>query len=283
MSRSTAAIGVEQPTHAAPFLKSAGGKRSLLPEIREHVPASFRRYFEPFVGGGALFFDLYEAGRVHGRDGYLGDANIHWMMAYETVRDDVDDLIAALMSHTAKHSVEHYYAVREQSPTSRLAIAARAIYLNRTCFNGLHRVNRAGKFNVPIGRYANPTICDEANLRACSVALQGVELARGDFASVMAHARAGDFVYFDCPYVPVSASSSFTGYTSGGFDWTDQERLASCARRLKKQGVRVLLSNADHLSVRRLYEGFDVQRVEARRNINSKAGKRGAVGELLIW
>jgi DNA adenine methylase len=271
----------ETAVQAAPFLKSAGGKRSLLPEIREHVPASFGRYFEPFVGGGAVFFDLHAVGRAD--RAYLGDANIHWIMAYEAVRDDVDDLITALLAHAVKHSAEHYYAVREQSPTSRLAIAARAIYLNKTCFNGLHRVNKAGKFNVPIGRYANPTICDEANLRACSVALQSVELARGDFASVMAHARAGDFVYFDCPYVPVSASSHFTGYTSGGFDWTDQERLASCARRLKKQGVCVLLSNADHLSVRRLYNGFEMQTVKARRNINSKAGKRGVVGELLIW
>jgi len=281
MNQPTTTIDTVKTDTAAPFLKSAGGKRSLLHEIRYHVPDTFGRYFEPFVGGGAVFFDLHAVGRAD--RAYLGDANVHWVMAYEAVRDDVESLIDVLRLHARNHSEGYYYAVREEQPTSKLLIAARAIYLNRTCFNGLHRTNRAGKFNVPMGRYANPTICDEANLRSCSVALRGVELARGDFASVMSHAQAGDFVYFDCPYVPVSASSSFTGYTSAGFSWTDQERLAACARQLKAGGVRVLLSNADHLSVRRLYEGFDVQRVESRRNINSKAGKRGVVGELLIW
>jgi DNA adenine methylase len=266
---------------AVPLLKFAGGKRQLLAEIREHVPATFNRYLEPFVGGGAVFFDLFASGQaVHA---YLGDVNTDLVATYKAIRNDVGAVIAALRAHERQHSEEYYYVVRAQHPRLDGQVAARMIYLNRTCFNGLYRVNRSGAFNVPFGRYVNPTVCDEENLRACAHALASVEIAVADFASVMAIAKRGDFVYCDPPYVPASKTGDFTSYTASGFTMADQERLASCARQLKESGVHVLLSNADVPVVRELYSGFETRTVRARRNINSNGGKRGDVGELLIW
>lgn len=278
----TASVEKVESVVAAPLLKWAGGKRQLLAEIRKHVPEKFGRYFEPFVGGGAVFFDLFAADLIQNR-AYLGDVNAELMETYLVVRNEPDALVAALRAHARKHSEEHYYATREAKPTSSVGVAARMIYLNRTCFNGLYRVAKNGKFNVPIGRYTNPRVCDEDNLRACSEALEYAELVTGDFASVLAEARRGDFAYFDPPYVPVGGTSDFTGFTAAGFKLADHERLVACASRLKEQGVRVLLSNADLPVVRKLYEGFEMRRVEVRRNINSKGGKREPVGELLIW
>jgi DNA adenine methylase len=272
----------DQPTPAACFLKWLGGKRQLLPEIREHMPASFGRYLEPFVGGGAVFFDIFTSSGLSA-PAYLGDANAELITTYRAIRDDVEAVIAALRPHERQHSAEHYYAVRAQRPRSDAAVAARMIYLNRTCFNGVYRVNKSGGFNVPIGRYANPTVCDADNLRACARSLASAEIACADFASVMAVAKGGDFVYFDPPYFPVSKIGDFTSFTASGFTPADQERLAGCARRLKGSGVHVLLSNADLPVVHELYEGFEVRAVRARRNINSDGGKRGDVGELLIW
>lgn len=283
MTETTEPLGAPpDATVAAPFIKSAGGKRQLLPEIREHVPDRFGRYFEPFVGGGAVFFDLVRARRI-ARPAWLGDSNRDLAITYNVVKNDVDRLIAALRAHAAAHSESHYYAVREQAPTDRVGVAARTIYLNKTCFNGLYRVNRAGKFNVPMGRYANPTICDESNLRAVSLALQMAEIHAMDFQSA-AVAQEGDFVYFDCPYWPASATSNFTGYTNDGFTAADQQRLRDVALAMKGRGVRVLLSNADVPPVRALYAvGFEIRSVVAKRAINSKPGNRGSVGELLIW
>ena len=272
---------VPTPQTAGPFLKMPGGKRQLLPEIREHVPATFGQYLEPFVGGGAVFFDLL-ASRSE-VPAYLGDANAELITTYTAVRDDVESVIAALRPHERQHSKEHYYTVRAQRPRSDAQIAARMIYLNRTCYNGIYRVNRQGGFNVPIGRYANPTVCDADNLRACARALAGAEITCADFASVMSVAERGDFVYCDPPYLPASKTGDFTSYTAAGFTLADHERLADCARRLKESGVHVLLSNADLPVVREIYGGFEVRVVKARRNINSNGGKRGDVGELLIW
>jgi DNA adenine methylase len=202
---------------------------------------------------------------------------------YRAIRDDVESVISALRPHERQHSAEHYYVVRAQRPRSDAAVAARMIYLNRTCFNGVYRVNKSGGFNVPIGRYQNPTICDTDNLRTCARALAGTEVVCADFASVMVVAKPGDFVYCDPPYVPVSKTGSFTSFTAAGFTAADQERLAGCARRLRDSGVCVLLSNADLPVVRDLYSGFEMRTVRARRNINSNGDKRGDVGELLIW
>lgn len=276
------ATTIETPAAAEPFMKWVGGKRQILTDIRMHVPPTFGRYFEPFLGGGAVFFDLHATGKVRQRC-YLGDANRELVNAYEVVRDDTDKLVAALRDHAREHSRDHYYAVRSTRCATAVKDAAKTIYLNRTCYNGVYRVNKAGGFNVPIGRYTNPTICDEPNLRACAETLRNAELVAGDFATVLAYAREGDFCYLDPPYVPVSGTSDFTSFTAARFTMADQERLAACARRLKESGVHVLLSNADLPVVRELYAGFGLRRVEAKRAINSKGGKRGAVGELLIW
>ena len=269
---------------AHPLIKTVGGKRQLLPEIRKHVPDKFGHYFEPFVGGGAVFFDLYAAGRLK-KESYLGDANGELITAYRAVRDNTEVTIEFLGNYARRHSEALFYETRGRPalPVDRPAVAARMIYLNRTCFNGLYRVNKKGLFNVPFGRYANPTICDEANLRACAQALQTAKLSAGDFQELAMKARRGDFCYFDPPYAPVSATSDFTSYTKDGFGLEDQKRLVEVAYRLKRTGVHVLLSNADLPLVRKLYKGFEMRRVEARRNVNSKGGKRGAVGELLIW
>lgn len=266
---------------ATPFLKWAGGKRQLLPEIRKHVPEKFGTYFEPFLGGGAVFFDLVAA-QITGR-ARLGDSNAELIDTYKTVCGSTEKLIEALHAHAKQHSAAHYLAVRAARAFPGVTRAARMIYLNRTGFNGLYRVNKKGGFNVPFGKYTNPTICNEEGLRACSAALKNADIVCCDFEALTVPARRGDFVYFDPPYVPVSATSDFVGFTADGFGLADQERLVECARKLKNRGVHVLLSNADVPLVRKLYKGFEMRKVKARRNINSKGEKRGSVSELLIW
>ncbi len=249
----------------------------MLPVLRPCVPETFGTYHEPFVGGGALFYSLRPERAV------LGDNNPELVNAYCVVRDDVEALIEGLGTH--RYEKGHFLAVRALDPgkLSPIQRAARFIFLNRTCFNGLYRVNGKGQFNVPFGRYANPIICDAANLRACSTALQGVDVRREPFESVLERAVAGDFVYFDPPYLPISATSSFTGYTEDGFGLADHRRLRDVAAALKERGVHVLLSNSAAPAIRELYaDGFEVKDVLAARAINSKADGRGAVTELVI-
>jgi DNA adenine methylase len=269
-------------TVARPFLKMAGGKTSLLPEILSRLPPKISTYYEPFVGGGAVFFALAAERRF--KKAVLGDVNSELIRAYGALRVHPDAVIEALKKHV--YDKTHYYRVRAQDPKSlKLSDrAARFIYLNRTCFNGLYRVNKKGLFNVPFGDYKNPTICDEENLRAAARALTAERLVDGDFYATLHGARVGDVVYFDPPYVPLSKTSSFTGYAKGGFDLFDQERLRNTAYGLVERGVHVLLSNSDTPYVRELYgsKSFRFEKVQARRNINSKGGKRGKVGELLI-
>ena len=259
-----------------PFLKWAGGKSQLLGKLRARVPKSYERYFEPFLGGGALFFSLRPA------KGVLGDVNGEIVDCYTAVRDDVRGLVAALQNH--RYDAGHYYAVRDADPAKLPLVerAARTIFLNKTGFNGLYRVNRAGKFNVPFGRYAKPSICDEENLRACSAALANVELVAGDFERVASRARAGDFVYFDPPYVPLSRTSAFTAYAPGGFDLDAQSRLAAFFGKLAARGVALLLSNSDVPEIRKLYARYRIDTIEATRVINCKATRRGPVNELLV-
>jgi len=259
-----------------PFLKWAGGKGQLLGRLCARVPPSYRRYFEPFLGGGALFFSLRPA------RGFLSDVNGEIIDCYTAVRDDVTALVAALRDH--RYECKHYYAVRDADP-AKLSLAeraARTIFLNKTGFNGLYRVNRAGKFNVPFGRYAKPAICDEENLRACSAALANTELVAADFATAAARAAAGDFVYFDPPYVPLSRTAAFTAYAPGGFDLDAQARLATFFGALAARGVAVLLSNSDVPEIRKLYARYRFDSIEATRVINCKATRRGPVRELLV-
>jgi DNA adenine methylase len=260
-----------------PFLKWAGGKRQLLGKLMHAAPRDASTYFEPFVGGGALFFALQPKRAV------LADVNERLIRTYKGVKNNVEEVIGQLKMF--KYTPEFYYRFREKDidAGTDADVAAWFIYLNKTGFNGLYRVNRDNRFNVPFGRYINPTICDEDTLRACSAALAKAELLVDDFAVVVKEAGRGDFVYFDPPYVPLSATSSFTSYTSRGFGDEDQERLRDTARKLKKRGVRVLLSNSSAPSVRALYAaGFDIAEVSATRLVNSKASARGAIVELLI-
>lgn len=264
-----------------PFLKWAGGKRQLLPRILALVPARVRTYYEPFLGGGALFFAMAAEGRF--KRAVLGDANGELIACYTAVRDQVEDVIDKLSR--LRNTPDEYYRVRRQRPEALEppARAARIIYLNRCGYNGLYRVNSEGKFNVPFGRYARPRICDPDRLRAASSALQPVELVRGDFASILARRRldAQDFVYLDPPYVPISKTASFTAY-AGGFAMPDQERLAKLLRKLSDKGVAAVLSNSDCPDTRRLYEGLAWDTVPARRAINSVASRRGPIAELLV-
>jgi DNA adenine methylase len=257
----------------------------LLPELRRYVPAHFERYIEPFVGGGALFFELSSRlGSARTPRALLADVNERLIRTYQGVRDSVEDVIALLREF--RHEEKFYYSVRERAidAQSDAEVAAWLIYLNKIGFNGLYRVNRQNRFNVPFGRHKNPTICDEQTLRGCSRALSGVELQVAGFEQAVEHAQPGDLVYFDPPYVPLSVTSSFTKYTWDGFDADAQVRLRDVALGLKQRGVHVLLSNSSASSVRELYsKDFKIAEVSATRLVNSKAARRGAITELVIY
>lgn len=264
-----------------PVLKWAGGKGRLLPELQARLPDSFATYHEPFIGGGALFFTL--AGQGHLGRARLSDANPSLIDVYLALRDDVDAVIAHLREHAYER--ERYYRVRALDPATLTLPerAARIIYLNKTCYNGLYRENRRGQFNVPFGRYKNPTICDEPNLRAAARALQGADIARQHFSTVLDHAQPGDFVYFDPPYHPLSPTANFTAYDRHGFGPDDQRRLRDVFAALGGRGVRAMLSNSDTPFVRELYGGFRVDQVFVARAVNSKANGRGKVAEVIVW
>jgi DNA adenine methylase len=271
---------------ARPFLKWAGGKAQLIDEIVQRLPLDEEpfRYVEPFLGGGAVFFWMRQnLPHVPCR---IADRNAALVDTYRVVRDSVDELIAALRPHAQSHSSEHYYAVRRDQPADEVERAARFIYLNRTCYNGLWRVNRGGRFNVPLGRYQNPRILDEPNLRRVSGALQGVEILCQDFEEAVSGGGPGDWVYFDPPYQPLSPTSRFTAYTPSGFDLDSQKRLARVFQRLNREGAFVILSNSDVEPVTRLYEKMVprpiLDRVQGARAINSKGDRRGVINELLI-
>jgi len=272
---------------AKPFLKWAGGKTALLPELLKAAPQEIETYYEPFLGGGALFFALQAQGRF--KRAVLSDSNKELINAYVQVRDNVDGLIRALQVHQRKYRAaddraEYYYTIRAKKLTCSLGGAANLIFMNKTGYNGLYRVNSKGRFNVPHGRYKNPTICDEANLRAASEALQGVELTVGDFADAPRTAYEGDFIYFDPPYVPLTDTAYFTSYTAKDFDMNEQGRLAGTAERLAGQGAVVALSNSGHRDVAAMYSPrlFELNEVHVRRSINSDATRRGPVREYLI-
>jgi len=259
-----------------PFLKWVGGKTQLLEQFAALLPSKFGRYFEPFVGGAALFFHLRPDAAT------LIDMNSELIDCYLAIRDDVEGVIEELRKH--KYESKHYYAVRSLDPL-KLSLrrrAARTIFLNKTGFNGLYRVNREGRFNVPFGRHTRPSFGDPANLRACSAALRGVTLYVGDFASVLDDAKPEDFVYFDPPYVPVSDTADFTSYVANGFGWDQQERLANVFCTLAERGVHVMLSNSDVPRLRKLYSGFQIDVVQAARNINSNTARRGRVSEVVV-
>lgn len=266
---------------AKPILKWVGGKSQLLPELCAAKPASFRAYFEPFLGGGAHFFYLISKQMLNG-DIFLADINSNLFDVYTAVQSDVEAVIALLKTYP--HDEDFYYSLRAKT-TDRLSLserAARIIYLNKTCYNGLYRENKSGQFNVPFGSYVNPTICDVETLRVAASILQRVNLKNCDFEVLTALMQPEDFVYFDPPYHPASVTASFTTYTRYDFTENDQKRLASVFANLHQRGSYVLLSNSDTAFIRNLYQGYHVRVVQANRAINSKGNLRGKVNELLI-
>ncbi|HZT76344.1 MAG TPA: Dam family site-specific DNA-(adenine-N6)-methyltransferase [Vicinamibacterales bacterium] len=292
-----------------PLLKWVGGKRQLLPQLRQFYPRAFGRYIEPFFGSGAVFFDLHASGRLQGRDAVLIDSNADLIGCYETLRDATDAVAGELERLAAGHAAggrAHYFDVRDErfnrlrqerrAADGRIAytpeLAAMLIYLNRTGFNGLFRLNKRGAFNVPPGRYDRPKIADRAKLARVADALRtpGVQLVWGGFERALEFARDGDFLYFDPPYAPVSRTANFTSYTSPRFDAADQVRLQRVVVELARRGCDVLVSNSTAAEIGALYErsadahaaGLHAFRVAARRAVNSDASRRGPVEEYLI-
>jgi DNA adenine methylase len=269
-----------------PFVKWVGGKRQLLVQFRrlnlyppEKFDAKKGKYFEPFVGGGAVFFDLLP------NEAYLSDLNKELITTYNVIKNNVEKLIISLKKH--KNEKEYFLKVRSQNPNKLdgINVASRFIFLNKTCFNGMYRVNQSGGFNVPFGRYNNPLICDEENLRKVAKALQGVEIKNEDYKEVLKRARSGDFVYFDPPYYPVSKTASFTSYTAETFLEKEQMELRDVAVELHKRGCFVMLSNSDTPFINEIYaevKGLRITRVQAGRAINSDASKRGKITEVLV-
>ena len=267
----------------APVLKWVGGKRQLLGEITPLLPGQITTYCEPFLGGGAVLFSLQPANAI------VNDLNADLITVYEVIRDDVEALIASLKHH--ENTAAYFYAIRDMDrdkakyqALSKVERASRMIYLNKTCFNGLFRVNSSGEFNTPFGQYKNPNIVNEPVLRAVSCYFRdsGIRFYSEDFAATLDRVGAGGFVYLDPPYDPVSDTASFTGYNKGGFDKSEQIRLKQCCDDLTRRGVKFLLSNSATPFIRELYQGYEMTIVKAKRAINADATKRGAIEEVLI-
>ncbi|NCJ07119.1 Dam family site-specific DNA-(adenine-N6)-methyltransferase [Synechococcales cyanobacterium C] len=266
-----------QAPPARPFLKWVGGKGRLLSQYQPWLPQHYHTYYEPFLGGGALFFHLQP------RQAVLSDVNGDLVNVYQCVRDRIHEVTHHLQIHSARHNQDYYYQIRASTPSTQAEQAARLLYLNKTCFNGLYRVNRRGQFNVPMGRYHQPHIFNPALLKAASQALQGIQIHTSTFADLLqANLSPEDFVYFDPPYHPVSATSNFTSYSQNTFTAEDQTQLQAVFCHLAQQGVQVMLSNSDCEFIRDLYQGFYIHQIYAARSVNSNPSKRGKIPEVLI-
>lgn len=270
-----------------PFTKWTGGKRQLLPELIDLMPKKFNRYYEPFIGGGALLFELAPSKAT------INDYNTDLILAYREIRDNVKELIEILKVHQENNTKDYYLDLRATDRDGRIKKmtdtekAARLLYMLRVNFNGLYRVNLKNQFNVPYGRYKNPKIVDEVLLYDISRYLNSndIDILEGDFEKAISTVGSGDFVYLDPPYAPISSTSSFTSYTNEGFDESDQIRLRDIFIELSKRGANVMLSNSDVELIHELYSNIpniDIRVVKANRMINSKASKRGEINELII-
>lgn len=267
-----------------PFTKWTGGKRQLLPVIRELMPKTYNRYFEPFVGGGALFFDLAP------KDAVINDFNAELINCYQQIKDNPQELIEILKVYQEYNSKEYYLDLRSADRDERIDMmsevqrAARILYMLRVNFNGLYRVNSKNQFNVPYGRYKNPKIVDEELISAISVYLNNnqLEIKVGDFEKAIVDVRTGDFVYFDPPYIPLSETSAFTSYTHEGFSFADQVRLRDAFKRLSDTGAYVMLSNSSSALVEELYKDFNIHYVEATRTNGAKSSSRGKISEIIV-
>jgi DNA adenine methylase len=272
-----------------PFLRWAGGKRRVLPIIRTKLPREFikgkTRVFEPFVGGGAFAFSLYDKMSpffTPGRNLYINDVNPDLVLCYSTIRDCPDDLMKALKSITKTKSKAEFEKIKSSRPDKSVEKAARFIYLNRTCFNGLWRVNSKGDFNVPWGKLKDPKIFDESNILLVHDRLQGASITNLDFSAAMEECNKGDFVYLDPPYLPLSASSSFSKYAKSDFGLVQHFALAGAIRALTKRGVMVMLSNSDTKLTREIYgDILAIERIKVQRSISANAASRVQVGEII--
>jgi DNA adenine methylase len=272
--------------HIPPVLKWAGGKRQLLQYIKPLIPEQFDCYYEPFIGAGAVLLELQPKKAI------INDFNWELINVYEIIRDFPEELLKILEKYEINHTNEQYYLIRVLdrnanvfSQLSKVELAARTIYLNKTCYNGLYRVNSEGHFNTPIGKYIKPNIMNEIGIKKLSAYLNSADIKMnvGDYDDALKGVTNKDFVYLDPPYQPLSESSSFTNYTSVGFTFEEQKRLGTVCIELAKKGVKFLLSNSDTPEIRDLYSQFKIVSVPAKRHINSKAKLRGNVGELLIY
>lgn len=267
-----------------PFTKWTGGKRQLLPVIRELMPKKYNRYFEPFVGGGALFFDLAPKHAV------INDFNAELINCYQQIKDNPQELIEILKVHQEYNSKEYYLDLRSADRDERIDMmsevqrAARILYMLRVDFNGLYRVNSKNQFNVPYGRYKNPKIVDENLVSAISTYLNNnqIEIKKGDFEKAVLDVQPGDFVYFDPPYIPLSETSAFTSYTHEGFSYDDQVRLRDTFKKLSDTGAYVMLSNSSSFLVEELYRDFNIHYVEATRTNGAKSSSRGKISEIIV-
>ena len=266
----------------APFLKWVGGKRQLMPAIKELIPKNYSNYYEPFIGGGAVLFNLQPKKAV------INDFNKELINVYKTIKKNPKELISDLKTH--KNESDYFYDLRALDREenfenlSNIKRASRVIYLNKTCYNGLYRVNNSGEFNSPFGRYKNPNIINETTIKAVSKYLNtnDITILNRDFEEALKEIKKGSFVYFDPPYYPVSASSNFTGYVQGGFDMYEQVRLKDLCDKLDKEGVKFLLSNSATQFIEDLYKDYKISYVKANRSINSNGKKRGEIDEVLI-
>lgn len=270
----------------SPVLKWVGGKRQLLNDIIPMIPTNYSIYVEPFIGGGAVLFELQPKKAI------INDFNSELINVYIVIRDYPDELIRELQFHKENNSSEHFYGVREYdrkpelfSQMTPVQKAARIIYLNKTCYNGLYRVNSAGQFNSPYGKYKNPNIVNETVIRAMSKYFNenNIVIKNGDFKDALKGLRKGAFVYLDPPYMPISSSSSFTGYTENGFNEDKQRELKALCDSLDKKGIKFLQSNSDCEFIRELYSGYKIKTIKAKRVINSKGNSRGEINEVLIY
>lgn len=266
------------------FLKWAGGKLQLIEQLENLFPHKFRNYYEPFIGSGAVFF--YVKSKLKPNKVILSDTNEELINCFVIVRDKPSELVESLLNHRKKHSKEYYYAVRsiESNRLDSVDRAARLIYLNKTCFNGLYRVNSKGQFNVPFGDYESPSIFDKNTLFQASQILRGVHLQVMSFEKILDFAGKDDFVYFDPPYIPLSKTSSFTRYSKSDFSMKEQKQLSEVFEALDSRGCFVMLSNSDHALTRELYRDYKKNTVvvRAKRMINSVGSKRGAIDELIV-
>lgn len=269
----------------SPILKWVGGKRQLLSDIMPLIKKNCSTYVEPFVGGGAVFFELQPKKAI------INDYNEELINVYEVVRDSVEELIKLLEKHNELNSEEYFYDIRALDRTAEFETmtnvekAARVLYLNKTCYNGLYRVNSSGQFNSPYGKYKNPKIVNATTLRAMSEYLNksNIVIKQGDYKAVLKGLRKGAFVYLDPPYMPISISSSFTGYTENGFSYEQQVELKKECDKLKAKGIHFVQSNSDCPEIRELYKDYGIVTVQARRSINSNSKKRGEINEVLIY